>query len=193
MGIKPSRAATPNASMGSELSSAPRLCSDRTTAKGRSLQRYPCSAGGSATIAGGAAGWQAPRRRQGPRCDRAAELRAGHNLPPPRESDRAKPAHGGVKTKNFAQIVLIYAGLERSELASASAKQKQLIAAVFDALLPSRPWFCPRKPRALPPVSGEAGCSVAADDLRHGCLAPICSAMSPLFLARPLPLHFPLL
>lgn len=110
-----------------------------------------------------------------------------------RESDRAKPAHGGVKTKNFAQIVLIYAGLERSELASASAKQKQLIAAVFDALLPSRPWFCPRKPRALPPVSGEAGCSVAADDLRHGCLAPICSAMSPLFLARPLPLHFPLL
>ena len=100
---------------------------------------------------------------------------------------------GGVKTKNFAQIVLIYAGLERSELASASAKQKQLIAAVFDALLPSRPWFCPRKPRALPPVSGEAGCSVAADDLRHGCLAPICSAMSPLFLARPLPLHFPLL
>ena len=91
------------------------------------------------------------------------------------ESDRAKPAHGGVKTKNFAQIVLIYAGLERSELASASAKQKQLIAAVFDALLPSRPWFCPRKPRALPPVAGEAGCSVAADDLCHGYLAPICS------------------
>ena len=109
------------------------------------------------------------------------------------ESDRAKPAHGGVKTKNFAQIVLIYAGLERSELASASAKHKQLIAAVFDALLPSRPWFCPRKPRALPPVAGEAGCSVAADDLCHGYLAPICSAMSPLFLARPLPLHFPLL
>ena len=66
------------------------------------------------------------------------------------ESDRAKPAHGGVKTKNFAQIVLIYAGLERSELASASAKQKQLIAAVFDALLPSRPWFCPRKPHYGP-------------------------------------------
>ena len=61
LGIKPSRAATPNASMGSELSSAPRLCSDRTAAKGRSLQRYPCSAGGSATIAGGAGGWQAPR------------------------------------------------------------------------------------------------------------------------------------
>ena len=97
-----------------------------------------------------------------------------------RESDRAKPAHGGVKTKNFARIVLIYAGLERSELASASAKHKQLIAAVFDALLPSRPWFCPRKPRALPPVAGEAGCSVAAADLCHGCLAPICSAMSPL-------------
>ena len=76
-----------------------------------------------------------------------------------RESDRAKPAHGGVKTKKIAQIVPIYAGLERSELASASAKQKQLIAAVFDALLPSRPWFCPRKPRALPPVAGEAGCS----------------------------------
>ena len=93
----------------------------------------------------------------------------------------------------FAEIVLIYAGLERSKLASASAKHEQLIAAVFDALLPSRPWFCPRKPRALPPVSGEAGCSVAADDLRHGFLAPICSAMSPLFLARPLPLHFPLL
>ena len=56
--------------------------------------------------------------------------------------------------------MLIYSGLERSELASASAKQKQLIAAIFDALLPSRPWFCPRKPRALPPVSGEAGCGV---------------------------------
>ena len=61
--------------------------------------------------------------------------------------------------------MLIYAGLERSKLASASAKHKQLIAAVFDALLPSRPWFCPRKPRALPPVAGEAGCSVAADGL----------------------------
>ena len=110
-----------------------------------------------------------------------------------RESVRAKPAHGGVKTKNFAQIVLIYAGLERSKLASASAKHKQLIAAVFDALLPSRPWFCPRKPRALPPVSGEAGCSVAADDLRHGCLAPICSAMSPLFTlpCSPAPAPFP--
>ena len=78
------------------------------------------------------------------------------------ESDRAKPAHGGVKTKKFAQIVLIYAGLERSELASASAKQKQLIAAVFDALLPSRPWFCPRKPRALPPVSGPSLAKQAA-------------------------------
>ena len=41
-----------------------------------------------------------------------------------------KPAHGGVKTKNFA-------GLERSKLTSYSAKHKQLIAAVFDALLPS--------------------------------------------------------
>ena len=54
------------------------------------------------------------------------------------------------KTKNekFAEIVLIYAGSERSELASDSAKLMQFIAAVFDAFMRSRPWFCPRKPRA---------------------------------------------
>ena len=34
------------------------------------------------------------------------------------ESDRAKRAHGGVKNEKFADIVLIYAGSERSELAS---------------------------------------------------------------------------
>ena len=37
------------------------------------------------------------------------------------ESDRAKRAHGGVKNEKFAEIVLIYAGSERSELASDSA------------------------------------------------------------------------
>ena len=66
----------------------------------------------------------------------------------PAESDRAKRAHGGVKNEKFAEIVLIYAGSERSELASDSAKLVQFIAAVFDAFLRSRPWFCPRKPRA---------------------------------------------
>ena len=74
-----------------------------------------------------------------------------------RESDRAKRAHGGVKNEKFAEIVLIYAGSERSELASDSAKLVQFIAAVFDAFLRSRPWFCPRKPRACQPVAGVRG------------------------------------
>ena len=82
-----------------------------------------------------------------------------------KESDRAKRAHGGVKNEKFTEIVLIYAGSERSELASDSAKLMQFIAAVFDAFLRSRPWFCPRKPRACQPVAGVAGCSVASGDL----------------------------
>ena len=112
--------------------------------------------------------------------------RAGH------ESDRAKRAHGGVKNEKFAEIVLIYAGSERSELASDSAKLVQFIAAVFDAFLRSRPWFCPRKPRACQPVAGVAGCSVASGDLCCRFQAPLCSMMSPLCLAGPLPLRISL-
>ena len=91
------------------------------------------------------------------------------------ESDRAKRAHGGVKNEKFAEIVLIYAGSERSELASDSAKLMQFIAAVFDAFLRSRPWFCPRKPRACQPVAGVAGCSVASGDLCCRFQAPLLS------------------
>ena len=65
------------------------------------------------------------------------------HLPYSLESDRAKRAHGGVKNEKFAEIVPIYAGLERSELASDSAKLTQFIAAVSDAFLRSRPWFVP--------------------------------------------------
>ena len=108
------------------------------------------------------------------------------------ESDRAKRAHGGVKNEKFAEIVLIYAGSERSELASDSAKLMQFIAAVFDAFLRSRPWFCPRKPRACQPVAGVAGCSVASGDLCCRFQAPLCSMMSPLCLAGPLPLRISL-
>ena len=76
-----------------------------------------------------------------------------------KESDRAKRAHGGVKNEKFAEIVLIYAGSERSELASDSdsAKLMQFIAAVSDAFLRSRPRFCPRKARACQPVAGVRG------------------------------------
>ena len=108
------------------------------------------------------------------------------------ESDRAKRAHGGVKNEKFAEIVLIYAGSERSELASDSAKLVQFIAAVFDAFLRSRPWFCPRKPRACQPVAGVAGCSVASGDLCCRFQAPLCSRLSPLCLAGPLPLRISL-
>ena len=67
------------------------------------------------------------------------------------ESDRAKRAHGGVKNEKFAEIVLIYAGSERSELASDSAKLVQFIAAVFDAFLRSRPRFLlSQKAKGLP-------------------------------------------
>ena len=108
------------------------------------------------------------------------------------ESDRAKRAHGGVKNEKFAEIVLIYAGSERSELASDSAKLMQFIAAVFDAFLRSRPWFCPRKPRACQPVAGVAGCSVASGDLCCRFQAPLCSMLSPLCLVGPLPLRISL-
>ena len=108
------------------------------------------------------------------------------------ESDRAKRAHGGVKNEKFAEIVLIYAGSERSELASDSAKLMQFISAVFDAFLRSRPWFCPRKPRACQPVAGVAGCSVASGDLCRRFQAPLCSMMSPFYLAGPLPLRISL-
>ena len=108
------------------------------------------------------------------------------------ELDSLKGAHGGVKNEKFAEIVLIYAGSERSELASDSAKLMQFIAAVFDAFLRSRPWFCPRKPRACQPVAGVAGCSVASGDLCCRFQAPLCSMMSPLCLAGPLPLRISL-
>ena len=88
--------------------------------------------------------------------------------------------------------MLIYAGSERSELASDSAKLMQFIAAVFDAFLRSRPWFCPRKPRACQPVAGVAGCSVASGDLCRRFQAPLCSMMSPFCLAGPLPLRISL-
>ena len=90
------------------------------------------------------------------------------------------------------EIELIYAGSERSELASDSAKLMQFIAAVFDVFLRSRPWFCPRKPRACQPVAGVAGCSVASGDLCCRFQAPLCSMMSPLCLAGPLPLRISL-
>ena len=64
------------------------------------------------------------------------------------ESDRAKRAHGGVKNKKFAEIVLIYAGSERSEPASDSAKLMQFIAAVFDTSLMLAP-------HPLPPQEGR--------------------------------------
>ena len=66
----------------------------------------------------------------------------------PRESVRAKRrADGGVKNEKIAEIVLIYAGLERSELASDSAKQKQLKRRVpaLQALL-----VLSQKPNGLP-------------------------------------------
>ena len=90
--------------------------------------------------------------------------------------------------------MLIYAGSERSELASDSAKLVQFIAAVvlFDAFLRSRPWFCPRKPRACQPVAGVAGCSVASGALCCRFQAPLCSRLSPLCLAGPLPLRISL-
>ena len=53
-------------------------------------------------------------------CSRYCWCYASYDL----ESDRAKRAHGGVKNEKFAEIVLIYAGSERSELAT-SQRQRQ--------------------------------------------------------------------
>ena len=94
------------------------------------------------------------------------------------ESGRAKPAHGGVKKHIFAQIAPPYAVLERTELASDSAKQMRPIAAFFDAPIPSPPLplVCCRK--HPPPVAASGMCCCCSCPLLP---LPAVVVMSPAF------------